>query len=119
MFSPVNAYEVSGGMIAGGGLSRVKFANATRSTIGTTSIVSAVSGAKIRVLHYEITVAAAVNVQFKSASDNLGSNKALAAGVCQTYCPHGLFETAVGEALSFAIDGAVATYVQVVYIEVA
>lgn len=116
-YPPIAAYETSGGILTSLGIKPVLYANGTRSTVGTTTLVAAESGKKIRVLGFYATAAAAVNIQFKSASSDLGANLAVS-GVASAYCPHGWFETADGEALGFAIDGATATSVQVVYVVV-
>lgn len=114
----INAYETSGAVLTNAGIALVKYANATRSTAGTTTIVSAVTNRKIRVLGFFITAEAAVNVQFQSGSSAIAANLAVQ-GIQSAYCPHGWFETNTGEALTFAIDDAQATAVQVVYVEVA
>lgn len=112
-----NAYEVSGSVVTGGGMKPVQYAFATAATIATHALVSAVAGKRIRVLHFLITTVDGLNLQFKSGSTNIYGNIA-AAGAMSAYCPHGLFQTAAGEALNFALDAAESTSVSVVYVEV-
>jgi hypothetical protein len=112
-----NSYEVSGGVITNAGLTQVKRQFATGATIATHTLVAGVTAKKIRVLAFFITTVDGLNLLFKSASTTISANIA-ASGVMSTYCPHGWFETAAGEALGFAIDAAESTSVQVVYCEV-
>lgn len=116
-YFPTDAYEISGGVVTSAGLTSVKRAFATGATIATHTLVSAVAGKKIRVLAFFVTTVDGLNLTFKSGSDTISANIA-AAGVMSTYCPHGWFETAAGEALGFAIDALESTSVQVVYVEV-
>lgn len=112
-----NSYEVSGAVETSSGLTQVKRAFATGATIATHTLVAAVTDKKIRVLAFFITTVDGLNLKFKSASTDISANIA-AAGVMSTYCPHGWFETAAGEALGFSLDAAESTSVQVVYCEV-
>ena len=111
-----NAYELSGSIITADGQTPVKRAFATGATVATHTLVSAVSGKKIRVLAAFITTVDGLNLLFKSGSTTISANIA-ASGVVIPYCPHGWFETGTGEALGFAIDAAESTSVQVVYVE--
>lgn len=113
-----NAYEVSGAVITKDGLTQVKRAFATGATIATHTLVASVASKKIRVLAFFITTVDGLNLTFKSNSTTISANIA-ATGVMSTYCPHGWFETAAGEALGFALDAAESTSVQVVYVETA
>jgi hypothetical protein len=113
-----NAYEVSGAVITKDGLTTVKRAFATGATAATHPIVAAVAGKKIRVLAFFATTVDGLNLTFKSSSTTISGNLA-ATGVMSTYCPHGWFETAVNEALGFAIDAAESTSVHVIYVETA
>jgi hypothetical protein len=113
-----NSYEVSGSVTSSVfGPTPVKRAFASGSTIATHEIVAAQAGLKIRVLAFFATTADGLNLTFKSGSTTISGNLAVT-GVMSTYCPHGWFETAAGEALGFAIDAAEATSVHVVYVEV-
>lgn len=113
----INAIETSGILQTSAGPTLVKRAFDTEATAATHTLVAGVTGKKIRVLGFYVTAASAVNVQFKSASTNIAANLAIE-GAMSSYCPHGWFETAAGEALSFALSAAVSTSVQVVYVEV-
>jgi hypothetical protein len=115
-FPPSSSYEVSGAINTASDLTQVKRAFATGATATTHPIVAAVAGKKIRVLAFFITTVDGLNLLFKSGSTTISANIA-ASGVMSTYCPHGWFETAAGEALGFAIDAAESTSVQVVYVE--
>jgi hypothetical protein len=112
-----NSYEVSGAVQTSDGLTQVKRAFATGATAATHTLVSAVTDKKIRVLQFFATTVDGLNLTFKSASTTISANIA-AAGIMSSYCPHGWFETAAGEALGFAIDAAESTSVQVIYVEV-
>ena len=116
-YFPTDAYEISGGVVTSAGLTSVKRAFATGATVATHTLVSAVAGKKIRVLAFFATTVDGLNLTFKSGSDTISGNLA-ATGVMSTYCPHGWFQTAAGEALGFAIDAAESTSVHVVYVEV-
>lgn len=113
-----NSYEVSGAVTTSSGLTDVKRAFATGATIATHQLVAGVTGKKIRVLQFFATTVDGLNLTFKSASTTISANIA-AAGIMSSYCPHGWFQTAEGEALGFAIDAAESTSVQVIYVEVA
>jgi hypothetical protein len=115
----INAYEVSGAVVtASGSPTPVKRLWATGDTIATYTVVPAVTGKKIRVLQWYATTVDGLNLTFKSASTTIGANVA-ATGVMSSYCPHGWFETAAGEALGFALDAAESTSVHVIYVETA
>jgi hypothetical protein len=116
-YTPTDAYETSGGIVTSAGLTPVKRAFASGATIGTHTLVSAVSGKKIRVLAFFATTVDGLNLAFKSGSTTISANIA-ASGVMSTYCPHGWFETSAGEALGFSIDAAESTSVQAIYAEV-
>lgn len=116
-YFPTDAYEMSGAVVTSAGLTIVKRAFATGATIATHPIVSAVAGKKIRVLAFHATTVDGLNLTFKSGSTTISGNLA-ATGVMSTYCPHGWYQTAAGEALGFAIDAAESTSVHVVYVEV-
>lgn len=119
MHPPVISYEVCGAVY--GNASDpipVKRAFATGATEATHTLVSAVSGKKIRVLAFLVTTVDGLNLTFKSGSTTISANIA-SSGVMSAYCPHGWFETGAGEALGFNIDAAESTSVHVVYIETA
>lgn len=112
-----NSYEVSGAVQTSSGLTPVKRAFDTQATVATHTLVAAVAGKKIRVLQFYATTVDGLNLTFKSNSTTIAGNIA-AAGIMSSYCPHGWFETSVGEALGFALDAAESTSVHVVYVEV-
>jgi hypothetical protein len=114
----VNAIGVSGTVITADGPTIVKRAWATGATAATYTLVAAVTGKKIRVIHYVITTVDGLNLVFKSGSTTISGNLAMS-GVVSPVCEHGFFETAAGEALGFNIDAAESTSVHVLYVETA
>lgn len=118
MYQYISTYEVSGSVLASAGVTPVKRAFATGATIATHTLVAGVTGKKIRVLYFFVTTVDGLNLTFKSGSTTISANLAITAGAVSGYCPHGIFETAAGAALGFAIDAAESTSVQVVYVEV-
>lgn len=99
-----------------------KFAVITASSSGATTIVSAVSSKKLRVLALNLIANAAVNVKWQShvtPTDKtglayLGAN----GGYILPFNPVGWFETVSGEALDINLSGAVAVGGHLTYIEV-
>ena len=119
MSFPHNAsYDVSGAVVTADGLTIVKRTFATGATVATHTLVSAVTGKKIRVLAAVITTVDGLNLTFKSGATSISANIA-AAGAVFPYNPHGWFETAAGETLGFALDAAESTSVQITYVETA
>lgn len=103
----------SGALVADSSLAQTivrTFANPTAS--GSTQLVAASTGKKIRVIYYNIiNSGTALNVKFQSATTDISSTKPFLANSGQdtTLNIHGLFETAVGEALNVNLStGAVA-----------
>lgn len=111
--------------IFGGGLATPKFAFANVAA-GTTdaSVVSAVSGKKIRIVSYKIaTVTAATTVTFNSKPAGAGTaiSALLVAPVGTSnaaFSPLGHFETNSGEGLTVTTGAGNPVGVQVTYIEV-
>jgi hypothetical protein len=99
-----------------------KFAVITASSSGATTIVSAVSSKKIRVLAMGLVANGAVNVKWQShvtPTDKTGlAYLAANGGYILPYNPVGWFETIAGEALDINLSGAVAVGGQLTYIEV-
>jgi len=86
------------------------FAAIDASLAGDTTVVAAVAGRRIRVVKYSFLCAAAVTVRWKSgAGTNLSGLMAFAAngGISEPYCPVGILQTALGEALVINLSGAV------------
>lgn len=97
----------------------VKFASISTASSGYTSLVSAVTGKKIRVLSYAIVASAAVTVQFASASTAKSGAMSLDAnGGVSAQAQQGLFETASAEALRLNLGGAVQVSGHLSYVEV-
>lgn len=99
-----------------------KFQKITASSSGATTIVSAVTSKKIRVLSWSLVVNAAVNVKWQShvtPTDITGLYYFAAnGGIAAPFNPLGLFETVSGEALDINLSGAQAVGGALVYIEV-
>lgn len=98
-----------------------KFAAIVASSSGATSVVSLVSGKKIRVLGLCFTVNGAVNVKWQSNSTDktgLFYGDAAGKGKVLPFNPLGWFETAAGEVLNINLSAAVAVGGELVYCEV-
>lgn len=98
-----------------------KFAAIAASTSGNNTIVSAVSGKKIRVLGYRFSANGTVAAKWRSstAGDISGLSYLVQyASAGAAFSPVGHFETAVGETLQLNLDGAVAVGGHVTYVEV-
>lgn len=91
------------------------FVNA--SSLGSTEVVAAVAGGKIRVFSVAAVAGGAVSLKFQSAATDISATMALAAngGFVLPFNEHGWFETAVGEALNVNLSAAVAVGVQIQY----
>ena len=100
---------------------RVKRAVIDAATSGDNSIVSAVTGKKIRVLSVVLVSAGTVTVRFESGAGGtaLTGQLTLAAnvGFSSGYSPVGHFETAAGAALNLELSGAVSVDGWIVYVE--
>lgn len=98
----------------------VKRAFANPAGAGDNAVVAAVTGKKIRVLSCHVHAAGAVSVIFRSNTTAISATYALAAngGFVKPHNKHGWFQTAAGEALNLNLGGAVATGVEVTYVEV-
>jgi hypothetical protein len=117
-YIPTSAFDVSGYVLTpDDGIVQVKRAFATGATIGTHTLVAAVTDKKITVLQYLITTVDGLNLVFKSGATTISGNIA-ATGAMSPYCPHGFFQTTAGAALGFNIDAAESTSVHILYVEV-
>lgn len=100
----------------------VKYAYLDATGAGNTAIVAAVTGKKIRVLAVAAHALTAVTIHFESSTTQISAD--VAAGATGGYVrpmgqlPYGWFETAAGEALNVNLSSAVATGIDLVYIEV-
>lgn len=107
-----------------------KFAQINRATNADgAAVVNLVAGKKIRVVRLTFVCAAAVGVKWQSSTSNstgVGSNTDLTpvmsfaanGGVSDAYCPLGLFETVLGEALKLNLNGAQQVSGYLTYVEV-
>lgn len=91
------------------------FVNA--SSLGSTQVVAAAAGGRIRVFSVAAVAGGAASVKFQSAATDISATFALAAngGFVLPFNEHGWFETAVGEALNINLSAAVATGVSIQY----
>ena len=101
----------------------VKFAKIAASSNGNNTLVTAVTGAKIRVLAYNLSAAGAVNAKFQSAAggtDLTGLKYFAAAGdnLVAPFSPEGWFETVAGELLNLSLSAGVAVGGELVYAEI-
>jgi hypothetical protein len=103
-----------------GAVALPKFAAISASASGLTSVVAAVTGKRIRVLNYVFMAGAAGTVTFRGLAGPLtGAFPVVAnSGAAANAGPHGLFQTAVGEALSLDLSAAFAVAGHITYIEV-
>ncbi len=105
----------------GGAILTPKRAVITASSSGATTIVSAVTGKKIRVLSCGISANAAVNVKFQSHATPTDITGLLyltdKGGYGAGFSPAGHFETVAGEALDINLSGAVAVGGFLTYVE--
>lgn len=100
-----------------------KFATIAASTSGNNTLISAVTGKKIRVLAYNLIGNGAVNAKFQSGASgtDLTGLKYIAAaggGICAPFNPVGWFETGSATLLNLNLSAAVAVGGEIVYVEV-
>jgi len=97
----------------------VKFRSISATTAGTTQVVGAVSGKRIRVIAYAVVAAEPTRIKFQSGTTDITGSMQLVegGGIAHAY-DGGLFETAVGQPLNInlSINATVGGYV--VYREV-
>lgn len=100
----------------------VKFAVIDAATLGDNEIVAAVPGKRIRVLSVVLVAAGTVTARFESGAGGtaLTGQMVLATSSVVTlpYSPHGLFQTAAGQALNLELSDAVSVDGCLSYIEV-
>ena len=97
-----------------------KFAKIDVASVGDNTIVSGVTGKKIRVLQYALICAGAVTLTFKSGTTPITGDMAFAAngGISTPYSPVGLIETAAGEDLVLNLSASTSVSGHLVYVEV-
>ncbi len=100
-----------------------KFAAISAASSGNNTLVTAVTGKKIRVLAFSLMASGAVNAKFQSGTGGtdltgLKYFAAAGAGISQPFNPVGWFETASATLLNLNLSGAVAVGGELVYIEV-
>lgn len=98
-----------------------KFASIAASNAGDNTLVSAVSGKKLRVVKYTIVASGAVSAKFRTSSGtdlsgamSLGANS----GVGGAFCPLGLLETIAGDGLVLNLSAATPVAGHLTYVEV-
>jgi hypothetical protein len=90
------------------GVSRPLFAAISASTSGDTLIVAGVAGYRVRVVKYSLVCADGVVVTWESSTAGAITGPmtfAVNGGICESYCPAGVFQTAVGEGLVLNLSG--------------
>lgn len=124
--------EISGKMMTeNGDVAQVKHAAISASSSGNNTLVSAVTGKKIRVVSLHIRATEDVNIRFESgaggdalsgvmlmevlSSDLVGNENAF---INLGFSPHGHFETNAGELLNLELSAAVQVSGLLSYIEV-
>lgn len=97
-----------------------KFAAITASASGDTSIVSAVTGKKIRVMRWSVSSSGTVNIKWRNGTTDITGLYYMVANatVGGGYCPVGHFETSSNSALQVNLSGATAVGGVLTYIEV-
>lgn len=118
----VSASDETSTLYAGTTAITPSYAVISTSASGASTVVSAVTSKKLRVLNYTLVANGAVNVKFQSSSgptDKTGLLYLAAnGGVSSPDSPRGLFETAAGSSLNINLSGAVAVGGHLSYIEV-
>lgn len=96
-----------------------KYTIINANSAGDTTVVSAVTNKKIRVVAFAVVAAGTVDVRFKSGNTDItGSMRLLEAGGIAHAFEGGLFETAVNQALLINLSSSVQVGGYVVYQEV-
>lgn len=103
-------------------LEQVKFASVSAASSGDNTLLSAVSGKRIRVLDYVLVGAGAVTAKFESSTSgpDLSGAMTLSTGVPNApgFSPAGHFQTDAGALLNLVLGGAVQVSGYLVYQEV-
>jgi hypothetical protein len=119
---PVQASLESNQMTAGGTVVTPKYAVIDAATSGDNTLVSAVTGKKIRVLSALLVAAGTVNVRFESGAGGTAltgqMNLVANTGFVLPYNPAGWFETGSNTLLNLELSGAVSVDGSLTYIEV-
>lgn len=121
VYSTVSAISnESNALYVNGNIVTPKFAVISASASGDNTVVSAVTGKKIRVLHYSLVCAAAVTLTWKSGTTAISGGMAFGTnnGISTPYSPQGLFETASGQALVLSLSTDASVGGHLTYIEV-
>lgn len=96
---------------------RVKRAFANPSSTGSNTIVSALTGQKIKILAVAVVSASANTISFTSNTTDISADMALAAngGLVLPFCKEGWFETVAGEAFNVDLSAAAQVGITVLY----
>lgn len=97
-----------------------KFVVISASTVGDSTLISAVSTKQIRVLSFSLVSVGAVSVKFRSATTDITGAMSFAAngGISVPFSPLGHFQTAISTLLAINLSAAVAVGGSLVYVEV-
>lgn len=93
-----------------GELYDVHYAVIDSASLGDNTIVAAVAGKVIRVIHYKIWAVGAVACRFESGAGGeplTGQMSLSIADGHESYCPEGLFQTEAGDLLNLELSTAV------------
>jgi len=111
--------------VGAGGLpmsSDIKYAKIDHATSGDNTVVSAVTGKKIRVIALFLVSAGTVNVRFESAAGGTAltgqMNLIANTGFVLPFNPAGWFETVASELLNLELSGAISVDGSLTYVEV-
>ncbi len=122
LLGQISASDETGTIYSGTTALTPKFAIITASSSGATTIVSAVTSKKIRVLRWSLSSNGTVNIKWQShvtPTDITGlhylTQYASAGGA---YCPQGIFQTISGEALDINLSASIAVGGELTYLEI-
>jgi len=98
-------------------VSPIKRAFVNASSLGSTQVVAAVPGGRIRVFAVAAVAGGAASIKLQSAATDISATFALSAngGIVLPFNEHGWFETAEGEALNINLSAAVAVGISIQY----
>lgn len=98
--------------------STVLYAKIAAASSGANEIVAAVATKKIKVLRYSFSSSGTVNAKWQSAATDLSGlyYEVSNTGISEPYCPIGIVQTNVGEALNLNLSGNVAVGGSLTYI---
>lgn len=101
------------------GIFPVKFAKIVATTVGNTSLVSAVAGRTIRVINYAVISDTAQAIKFTDTSGDLtGAMTVSVSGGLTVHSEAGVFETTKGEPLNINLAAISVVGGHIAYIEV-